>query len=279
MSRSNRLRAINPQDPSALRQIAEWIQVAEGLGDQRNKRPTVTEVEQLIDGRLFAETKPTVPTDIAVRESKGSITLSWATPAYAGHGYTDVWRSDTDQLEHAQSVGRSRGSQFLDSSVVQGEIYYYFLRHVSAPTHGNKAGQFTTGYVATADVEALYLDAITGAVGGGSTVNQSIDLSAGNSRIMITARGYGGSYYNGTGTEGHKSSVSFQMDGSGIGGGSCIDLTTSLTGPAGERRAIHILDAAATLSPTPGPHTFSITNNAELGGGFTIQYSILVLKS
>ncbi|WP_407330548.1 hypothetical protein [Enterovibrio sp. 27052020O] len=68
----------------------------------------------------------------------GSILLEWKNPTYAGHAYTEVWRSTTDVLSKAVMIATTPATVFGDV-VNPGSAFYYWARHVNV---NNIAGPY-----------------------------------------------------------------------------------------------------------------------------------------
>jgi peptidoglycan hydrolase CwlO-like protein len=75
-------------------------------------------------------TTPPAPTQLEVIGLYSSISLSWAGNNYRNHAYTEIWRSDTDNLGSASLVGTTIGNLFNDS-VGTERTYFYWVRFVS----------------------------------------------------------------------------------------------------------------------------------------------------
>lgn len=103
---------------------------------------------------------PTTPTGLSVSAAFQNIFLSWNPATYSGHGYTEIWRSETNNLSAGKLVAASFGVFYADP-VGTGKTYYYWIRFVnlaivSGPFNaGNNAGTVgTTGQVLGSDIAA-----------------------------------------------------------------------------------------------------------------------------
>lgn len=159
---TRRLRSINPNDPNALQQIIEMLEVSEGIrGGNDERKPTLAEVKKLIltgggipqlfSGSTAAQslgsnTVARKPTGLRHEVLLGCATVIWDIPDYIGHSKTEIWRSDTDDIQAAIFYGECGANYFLDSNVDVGRTYFYFLRHKTSERLGSVKSGFTASY-------------------------------------------------------------------------------------------------------------------------------------
>lgn len=75
-------------------------------------------------------TAPPQPVDLTTFGLFAGILLGWDYADYGNHGYTEIWRSETDSLGTAILIGTSRGKVYMDF-VGDHDQYYYWVRLVS----------------------------------------------------------------------------------------------------------------------------------------------------
>lgn len=75
---------------------------------------------------------PPAPTGLVVAARTATVDLSWDDPddKYLNHGYTEVWRSESDDVAAGGIIHSELGTQFTDS-VEPGSVYYYWIRFLS----------------------------------------------------------------------------------------------------------------------------------------------------
>lgn len=73
---------------------------------------------------------PPAPTGLTAEGAFANIILSWDTPPYGNHSYTEIWRSSVNNLGTAQLVGMAAGAVYVDN-VGGNASYYYWLKFVS----------------------------------------------------------------------------------------------------------------------------------------------------
>lgn len=124
---------------------------------------------------------PTAPTEFTVTGAFATIFLQWGAPTYLGHFYTEIYRSQTNDLGTAVKVGDSTALVWADTPPNQSlsATYYYWIRHVNRSgvegpfnAQGGTAGS-------TADDPAYVKEILAGEVTSSllhSTLNARIDL-------------------------------------------------------------------------------------------------------
>lgn len=78
----------------------------------------------------YDNTPPPAPTGLEAMGAIANIILSWdAPPEEVAHrvAYTEVWRSETDNLSSAQMIGQARGQVFVDA-IGSAAVRYYWVR-------------------------------------------------------------------------------------------------------------------------------------------------------
>ena len=147
-------------------------------------------------------TVPPVATGLTASGAIQSVILDWtdALTQYGNHSYTEIWRSDTDDLGAAVLVGQSPSFVWVDS-VETGQTKYYWIRFVST---ANIVGPFnsvagtpaTTGFLLTGDLADLAVEAAklaSGAVDdtkladGAVTATKIANLAVGSAAIANLA--------------------------------------------------------------------------------------------
>ena len=155
-----------PRDASAswksfLKAVKEQIEVGDGRrGNELDKYLTMRHLisaglaRQLKDGSLIADvsgtnvtinnttsspgyttTPPETPTNVEAFGGYSTIFVSWDIPQENDpnfvYGYSEVWRSQTDNLGTAVLLGTSPASFYLDEVGSNSVVYYYWVRFVS----------------------------------------------------------------------------------------------------------------------------------------------------
>lgn len=89
---------------------------------------------------------PAPVSGITTDSAFGIITIKWDAPIYRGHGHTEIWASNSNDLSRAEKVGDStKGVSYFDHTVPAIEFTtennyevtrYYWVRHVSGCNKG-----------------------------------------------------------------------------------------------------------------------------------------------
>jgi hypothetical protein len=108
-------------------------------------------------------TTPPVPTDLVASGGFANVYLSWTGASYRNHSYTEIWRSNTNELGTAVLVGTSSSNVYADAAT-EGSTYYYWIRFVSVaavigPYNGTEGTSATT-----ATDPGVLLDVLTGQI-------------------------------------------------------------------------------------------------------------------
>lgn len=74
--------------------------------------------------------RPHAPVNVSAVGGFTFIAISWDHPAYRGHSYAQVWRSETDTFANATLISTEVSDVFSDS-VNMGDEYYYWVRFVN----------------------------------------------------------------------------------------------------------------------------------------------------
>jgi peptidoglycan hydrolase CwlO-like protein len=98
-------------------------------------------------------TTPPPPTQLEAIGLYSSISLSWGGNNYRNHAYTEIWRSDTDNLGSASLVGTTIGNLYNDP-VGTERTCFYWVRFVS---QANVTGPYnsTSGTSASTALDVL----------------------------------------------------------------------------------------------------------------------------
>ncbi|OOE43439.1 phage tail tip fiber protein [Salinivibrio kushneri] len=73
---------------------------------------------------------PDAPSQFEAHGGFGAIMLEWSRPTYSGHGYTEIWRADVDDISAADIVATVTATVFGDI-VSPGSTYFYWCRHIN----------------------------------------------------------------------------------------------------------------------------------------------------
>ena len=142
------------QTRDALNAIKQIIEVREGSTPKHNILDKVLTVRDLYDSNIVSINSvtgaigggsavggttapnlsvPPAPTGLVVTGALFNIILEWGDPfaAYSNHGYTEIWRSQTNDIGTAVKVATSQGSMHVDAVGYTGLTVYYWLRFVS----------------------------------------------------------------------------------------------------------------------------------------------------
>lgn len=114
-----------------------------------------------LDQNLMAV--PPAPTGLEADGAFANIIVSWDRPPYTNHSYTEVWRSNINNLGTAQLIGMAAGSVYVDN-VGGNAQYYYWIKFVSTTA---VKGPFngTVGVVgSTSPDPAFLLETLTGQI-------------------------------------------------------------------------------------------------------------------
>ena len=96
-----------------------------------------------------SSTIPPTPTGFSVSAAYSSFILSWDNPQYNGFAYTEIWRSESDDIAAAVRVDTTRA--FVWSEVVDyNTTYFYWVRHVST---SDVIGAFSSSGTGTTAVD------------------------------------------------------------------------------------------------------------------------------
>lgn len=141
-----------------------------------------------------ADTNPSIPpppTGLSASPAIVTVILQWDEPTFSYFGYTEVWRSSTDNLAVAVHIGETQAFIYVDAIGQSGVTNYYWVRHVSkagnvGPFNAVSGEAATTGKVGTSDIAAL---AITNALIGNLAVDSAkiADLAVGSAKIADAA--------------------------------------------------------------------------------------------
>lgn len=145
----------NGVDPSTRKTIEALTEVVEVLtkrrGDPYDRAVTVRDlvnagvVKQLVDGIpqdtvlddapdfLFTPdgiATPGRPTNVDISSTFNNAFITFDEPRYAGHAYTEIWRSNDSTLANATLRGTTPSTLFVDP-IQSGQTYWYWVRFVN----------------------------------------------------------------------------------------------------------------------------------------------------
>lgn len=151
--------------PAQLRTLFESIIARLGgtAATQVQQSPTFVPNPEATANAVF----PHAPIGLVVASTSASITLSWSIPTYAGHSYTEIYRSKTNSPIDALANGLhayTRANAFSDT-VAPGSSWYYFIRFVNlkleAGPFASIFGQTIATIVSLSDVSPGTMDVST----------------------------------------------------------------------------------------------------------------------
>lgn len=151
--------------PAQLRTLFESIIARLGgtAVTQVQQSPTFVPDQEATANAVF----PHAPIGLVVASTSTSITLSWSIPTYAGHSYTEIYRSKTNSSIDALANGLhayTRANAFSDT-VAPGSSWYYFIRFVNlkleAGPFASIFGQTLATIVSLSDVSPGTMDVST----------------------------------------------------------------------------------------------------------------------
>jgi hypothetical protein len=234
----------NPELDQALNAIIETLDIREGrhghpldrmvtrrdlvdIGVAELARPTGAD-----DGTLQAPTEeedlgpaPVQPDGVAASGGFGRIVISWTSPEYGTHAYTEVHRADHDNLGAAVLAGSSRGLSWTDGSLPQHATRYYWVRHVSST---GRKGPFSEAVSATTVYEPDQLHTATAEEIGSTDLYSALqgasrDVESAQYLVRVGHEGVSAGF--GIGVEGGKSRFIALADQFAIGNPGASDPT------------------------------------------------------
>lgn len=159
-SRLNQRSGLNSDDPQTVQRLTELVRVWNGEGRDPSQRViTVGELEDALGQEASLERAlekvvggdvnvppaegsepvtefPQQPFDVEIEAAPTAVRLSWGLPTgYSGHAWTAVYRHTEDDRSAAEEVGpiaQATGAGYVDTTIEDGQTYYYWLRHVNA---------------------------------------------------------------------------------------------------------------------------------------------------
>ncbi len=109
---------------------------------------------------VYSVEDPTVPTGLAASGALDNIIVTWNTPNYNGHAYTEVWAAATNNFSAKALVGMSAGVTFTHA-IGSSATRYYWIRFINTE---NTAGPYnsTVGVVGQTGTDpAYYIEALS----------------------------------------------------------------------------------------------------------------------
>jgi len=136
-------------------------------------------------------TMPAKPTGFVGTSGLATALLSWDGAGYRNHAYTEVWRSETDEIGDAVLIGTSNTSSFADAIGKTSRTYYYWIRHVSVanvqgPYQSTGGAAVSTSVVGGVDLGDLIVTAEKLA-SSSVTAEKIANLAVGNAAIQNLA--------------------------------------------------------------------------------------------
>jgi predicted phage tail protein len=92
-----------------------------------------------VSGNQLNVSSPPNPENLLANPTTATIYLTWGAPNYPYHAYTEVWRSNENNLSTAVDLGARPGYRYYADAVDTGRKYYYWIRFV---THAGKKSDF-----------------------------------------------------------------------------------------------------------------------------------------
>lgn len=74
---------------------------------------------------------PTTPTNLTATGMFSGIFLDWNFVAYDGHGYTEIWRTTSNNLGNAMLIGTTSAKVYIDYITTPNTTFYYWVRNVN----------------------------------------------------------------------------------------------------------------------------------------------------
>lgn len=130
-------------------------------------------------------TIPPAPTNLTATGALANIILTWDTPTYKNHAYTELYRSSVNDVAKAVKVGMAPGSLFADN-VGSDKTYYYWAKFV---TTSDIRGPYnaTEGTLGVTSLDPGYiLNVLSGAISESElakTLASRVDLVDGSSSL------------------------------------------------------------------------------------------------
>lgn len=79
---------------------------------------------------LPTKTEPPVPRQLEAEGGAKTVVISWESPRYLNHAYTEVWRASTKRIDDASQIGTQSAGVHVDD-VGSNFSGYYWVRHVT----------------------------------------------------------------------------------------------------------------------------------------------------
>ena len=102
-------------------------------------------------------TMPPAPTNLTAGAALANIILDWNEPTFLSYAYTEIWRSDTDNVNTASLIGQTSATVYADNVGQTNNLKYYWVRFVNqnnvvGPFNASAGVSATTARVATNDI-------------------------------------------------------------------------------------------------------------------------------
>lgn len=169
--------------PDVVRALKELVEVREGIsGDPLDRVVTFRDLYTngllntsgavprvqipSVTGLLSLPPVPSVSSEFLPPPAVGNLVaigalanvlLTFDTPVYTGHAYTEIWRAGTDDLGAAALIGTTNSGVYADNLGETGATRYYWARNVnqanvSGPYNAVAGTSATTGVVESTDL-------------------------------------------------------------------------------------------------------------------------------
>lgn len=110
---------------------------------------------------------PRPPTGLAGSGALATVIVSWDSPSYLGHSYTEVWASTTSLVTQAVLVGMTAGNNF-SHGIGSGATRYYWAKNVNRNGLASAFNATSGVAVTTGDDPEYLMDVLSSAIGGDS---------------------------------------------------------------------------------------------------------------
>lgn len=112
-----------------LRDLLEIGIISAKKGSDGTLVPTKPVTPDKPVGEFIAE-PPTIPIGVKATGGFATILIEWDKPEYAGHAYTEVFRSDTDVFTDAVVIATTTANLYSDE-VGASKVHFYWIRFVN----------------------------------------------------------------------------------------------------------------------------------------------------
>jgi hypothetical protein len=113
-------------------------------------------------------TTPPAPTGFSASGAIENIILTWAKPTFVSYAYTEIWRSDTNNIGNAAKVGSTSANIYADTTGSNSSVKYYWVRHVNVNNVSGPYNSATGTSAQTSDDPATLMGILSSAYGATS---------------------------------------------------------------------------------------------------------------